>query len=360
MPLNSANRFAHVDALRCFAVLVVVVAHAGLGEYIPGGSGVTVFFSISGFIITLLLLKEREKTAGFSWKGFYWRRFFKIAPPFLIVILIPSIVRVFAHPEAVWPLLSQVFFIYNWTIIGGEAHALPGSGVVWSLSIEEQFYIVFALVWIFMHRSKHWIKLVVVTSVVLVAYGNVARILFAGDSDRIYYGSDTRFDGIALGMLAAAGYFWWVQQGSPTNVFSRVFGNPAVVYASVLIFVASLIIREEFFRDTLRYTLQSASTCGVILFGLVQPFGATARFMLRMSQWMLVEIIGLASYSIYLVHLILMSWLSPHLHDWPAFARIPAMVAIGVGAGVVLYMAVEKPALRLRKRIERRFRSPSK
>jgi hypothetical protein len=60
--LAPSGRYAHLDAMRAFAVMVVVLAHAGLQHVVPGGSGVTIFFSISGFIITFLLLRERDRT----------------------------------------------------------------------------------------------------------------------------------------------------------------------------------------------------------------------------------------------------------------------------------------------------------
>ncbi|WP_181365120.1 acyltransferase family protein [Arthrobacter sp. HMWF013] len=78
--------------MRAFAVMLVVVAHAGLGLIIPGGSGVTIFFTISGFIITYLMLRERDKTGGFSLGGFYFRRAVKIAPPLILAVVIPTLI----------------------------------------------------------------------------------------------------------------------------------------------------------------------------------------------------------------------------------------------------------------------------
>ncbi|MGW9345945.1 acyltransferase family protein, partial [Streptomyces albidoflavus] len=107
-PLNSANRFAHIDAMRAFAVMVVVIAHAGLGHIVPGGSGVTIFFSISGFIITYLLLRERQKTDGFSVSSFYRRRFFKIFPPFAVAVIVPSLIWSIQHPIDWTAFLAQI------------------------------------------------------------------------------------------------------------------------------------------------------------------------------------------------------------------------------------------------------------
>jgi peptidoglycan/LPS O-acetylase OafA/YrhL len=67
--ISSSGRFEHIDALRALAVMLVVVAHAGLGHIVPGGSGVTVFFTISGFVITNLVLRERQRTGSFNTKS---------------------------------------------------------------------------------------------------------------------------------------------------------------------------------------------------------------------------------------------------------------------------------------------------
>src|SRR3954469_19419128 len=89
-PLNSANRFAHIDAMRAVAVGLVVVAHAGLDRVVPGGSGVTIFFSISGFIITYLVLRERDSAGGFAVGHFYLRRALKLGPPLVVIVFIPT------------------------------------------------------------------------------------------------------------------------------------------------------------------------------------------------------------------------------------------------------------------------------
>src|ERR1700722_3081685 len=92
MNSSNANRYAHIDAMRALAVMLVVFAHAGLSKIIPGGSGVTIFFSISGFIITYLLLREKDATGGFEIRGFYLRRGLKIGPPLIVCVIIPTLI----------------------------------------------------------------------------------------------------------------------------------------------------------------------------------------------------------------------------------------------------------------------------
>ena len=142
------RQFAHLDAMRAAAVMLVVLAHAGL-EVVPGGSGVTIFFVISGFIITHLVLKEHRRTGGFDIAGFYRRRALKLAPPLLVALVLPTALYAWlVRPVSLGDFLGQVFFFFNWRYTDSQVDVLPGSIVVWSLSIEEQFYVAFALIWL--------------------------------------------------------------------------------------------------------------------------------------------------------------------------------------------------------------------
>lgn len=353
--VNSAKRFAHIDALRAYAVLVVVVAHGGAGQVVPGGSGVTIFFSISGFIITYLLLKERDKTGAFRIGGFYLRRAFKIMPPLLLAVVIPSLLWAIQHPIDWGAFLAQIFFVFNWWKINGIPDVLPGTGVVWSLSIEEQFYIVFAIVWLLAVRSRQWERIIGVLAAAAVVWSTAARIAFAGDSSRIYYGSDTRLDGIAYGVLIALLYHAWQRRGEPSSRLFRAIGSPVAPYIAVVAYLATLAIRDEWFRDTFRFSIQSIAACALILYGLTARTGLTQRAFSAISVWKPVELIGLASYSIYLVHLTVILLMQPLVASLPAVLSAPALMLFGVAVGIAMYVWVEKPAHRLRLLVEKRY-----
>lgn len=353
--VNSAKRFAHIDALRAYAVLVVVVAHGGLGQIVPGGSGVTIFFSISGFIITYLLLRERDKTGSFGIGRFYLRRAFKIMPPFLLAVVIPSLLWAIWNTIDWAAFLAQIFFIFNWWKVNNIPDVLPGTGVVWSLSIEEQFYIVFAIVWLLAVRSRHWKRITVAAALAAVVWSTVARLVFVGDPSRIYYGSDTRLDGIAYGVLIAVLYHAWQLRGQPSTFWARVLGSPAAPYVALIAYLATLLIRDEWFRETLRFTVQSLAACALILYGLMARPSRTQRAVAAVSLWKPIELIGLASYSIYLVHLTLIFALSPFLSFLPGGLSAALLMGIGVAAGIALYLWVEKPVHVARVALESRL-----
>jgi peptidoglycan/LPS O-acetylase OafA/YrhL len=334
--------------MRAFAVLLVVIAHAGLGKIVPGGSGVTIFFSISGFIITYLLLRERDKTNAFSASGFYFRRIVKIAPPFILLVILPTLIAAIWRDTDWAALTAQLLFVFNWFYMGGEVRGFDGTDVVWSLSIEEQFYIVFALIWLFAVKSYSWRPIVAGVAVLAVAYSTIARVVMAatpGMADRIYYGSDTRLDGIAWGVLAAAAFHYLQERDLLRSPLSRTLASDWTFLTSIIVYLISLMVRDEWFRETIRYTLQSIAACCIIVYGLLPGNGKIRGVFYSVAKWRVVSLIGLASYSIYLAHLVLMNSIRDAL-EVPAPAKLLILCTLGVVAGVVVYKYVELPTQR--------------
>ncbi|MDH3012551.1 acyltransferase family protein [Gordonia alkanivorans] len=358
-PKGNHSRYAHIDAMRAFAVMIVVLAHGGLGAYLPGGSGVTIFFAISGFIITFLVLKEGQSSHAFAVGPFYVRRALKLFPPLLVVVVIPTIVYSFFNRVSWFDFAGEIFFYYNWIKVDGGGLVLPGTGVVWSLSIEEQFYLVFAIAWLTFVRFRHAQLLLGALSVSVVVYSFSTRFLLAASGapeSRIYYGSDTRADAIALGVLLAI-FVFRVQSGQGrafANSCARWMARPAFLYACVGLYIASLLIRDEFFRDTFRFSWQSIAACGVIAYGFFAGkylAGAhTSRVFYSVARLRLVNAIGLASYSIYLSHLVVAIAIGKVLEGCPSPLIFAASVIGGVASGFLIYFLVEVPVQNWRQR----------
>jgi peptidoglycan/LPS O-acetylase OafA/YrhL len=356
MPAIIDSRYAHIDAMRALAVMLVVVAHAGYGDIVPGGSGVTIFFSISGFIITHLLLNERDRSGGFAIGGFYNRRFMKIFPPLLVCVIIPTLILAIFRPINWSPFFGVLFFYYNWFKIQGMDAPLPGSGVVWSLSIEEQFYLAFAIIWIVIVKSglrARWLGVIAATA---VAWSFGTRIVLASLSpaytERIYYGSDTRLDGIALGILAAVVLHYSLSHEGRARALVRFCSRDTVLIGAVLLYVASLVIRDAWFRDTFRFSFQSIAACTVILYGFGGGQSRIRNGFNTLARLRLVQFIGLASYSIYLVHMTVAYYAQAYVAHLPNALRYPTLIALGTGVGIIVYVCVEQPVQRMRKRVK--------
>lgn len=361
-PKTSDGRYSHIDAMRAFAVMVVVVAHTNVGG-IPGGSGVTMFFTISGFIIAHLLLRERERTGGFSLRNFYARRAFKLAPPFLAIVLIPSVIYAALGGAIAWPYVAtQTFFVFNWATIVrpfGPVEILPGSSLVWSLSVEEQFYILFAVVWLLIVRRPNFRRLLLGVSLVGAIFPLVLRIILAsygGLSERIYLGTDTRLDGIAIGVLCAVIYAE-IQRGRLRKT-KIALAQPALLYLAVAVYVCTLVLRDEWFRDTFRFTLQSLVAAAIILWGLLDRDSRTRLTVAKITDLRVVQTLGLASYSIYLAHASVFVLLETYLRNLPRVIEVPILISCGTVAGVAAWKFIERPAEKAKHRYELHAKAP--
>ncbi|GAA1740056.1 hypothetical protein GCM10009794_01390 [Rothia terrae] len=368
------NRYGHIDAMRAFAVLLVVFSHAGL-TFVPGGSGVTIFFVISGFIITYLLLREREKTGGFDVGGFYMRRLIKIAPPLFLIIVIPTLIYMaLGHSVNIVDFLGQIFFFLNWRYLDSDINVLPGSHVTWSLSIEEQFYLIFAIIWLFAVKSKHYLKVVSALAGIVVVYSFIARIVlyFGGaTNDRIYFGTDTRVEAIGIGTLVAIWYF--THRTSPRitgNQYSArhshdagknvvaasdqrtvpTLGKTYIPVTALVLYLFSLVVRDETFRETIRYSIQAIAAAMVILWGLTEVRSPLGQKFHDFLQWRFLQVLGLASYSIYLLHDVLNKALEPLFEHLPRLVSLPILVVLGIAGGVAIWKFIELPAQRFKDR----------
>ncbi|ATQ29095.1 acyltransferase [Rhodococcus ruber] len=348
---TAGNRYEHIDGMRAFAVLLVIVGHAGLGHIVPGGAGVTVFFTISGFIITTLLLKEWQRTRSFDIKAFYVRRAVKLVPPLLLAVAVPTLIyAAFGGTISLNAFAGQLLFYFN-LLDADKSGVLPGSGVVWSLSIEEQFYIVFAILWLWMVKSPRAIPWLTASAIGVVGASTAARVLLVDPgnqqiADRIYYGSDTRADSLAWGILVAILLFGWQFGGGKPGRLQRSSGRATALAAAVMVFLVSLAIRDDWYRQTIRYSLQSIATCVVLLYGFTAPDGRARDLFTAFCRNRVVKMIGLASYSVYLVHLSLIMWAQNYTDDHPLIVRVLIHSTLGVGVGVLMYRWIEIPARR--------------
>lgn len=342
------REFAHVDALRAAAVGLVVLSHAGL-EWVPGGSGVTVFFVLSGFIITHLVLREHRRDGGFDLVGFYRRRARKLVPPLVVALVLPTAVYAWlVRPVGLTDVLGQIFFFFNWQYVDSRVDVLPGSIVVWSLSIEEQFYVVFALVWLLLvgrRRPATALAVLAGAAAILSAAARVLLHLGGATADRIYFGTGTRLEAIAIGVLAALWYGHATRPGAATGP-PTWWGRDRVLLLALVLYVGSLVVRDELFRETARYSVQAVAACLVVLWGLRGPTGPVGARLLRVMQWKPVQVVGLASYSIYLLHLGAGHLVTAMPGELPGPAGVVLRAVLGTVAGLACWWFVEEPLAR--------------
>ncbi|MTA29006.1 MAG: acyltransferase family protein, partial [Actinobacteria bacterium] len=200
-----------IDGLRALSVLVVVAFHTGLIE--GGWIGVDVFFAISGFLITGLLVAEHERTGNVGLGAFWGRRFRRLIPAlFVLLALIVVLVRLDQIAVASRDVWGALTYSTNWVHVFGGASYWDRFSTpdplrhLWSLAIEEQFYVVWPVVAWFVLRRRNARTLGVVASVGAVVSGVVQIVgINAGLSvDRVYQGTDTRAVAFLLGAALAS------------------------------------------------------------------------------------------------------------------------------------------------------------
>ncbi len=313
--------------------------HFGLP--IPPGFGVLCFFVISGFLITWLLLAEHERTGNVSLKKFYARRSLRIFPAFYMEwLILTAIILVRHHKFLTGPALSAFFYVSDYYV---GLHPVPetGYGFTWSLAVEEQFYLLWPLLFLWQApKRKRLLKVLTVIIGCIWIYRIVLRL--AGvDQAYLYNTFECRADAILVGCALAislrSGYFprFW-------QMLCRHWLN-LVATVSVLCFVLFFHLRGSMYRDTIGHAIEPLFIAVVI----VQLLGIECRAL----DWLdarPVRFLGQISYSTYLYH-----GLVPIPPSLPVVLRlIPAYTL-----ATISYLAVEKPFLKLK---DRWFRVPRK
>lgn len=349
-PLPAAAQYGFIpglDGLRAISVLIVLVAHMGFEHIVPGGFGVTVFFFISGFLITRLLLAEHEKKGRIGLKDFYIRRFVRLYPALLFMVFATTAIYMLASwgGPKILEFLSAVFYgtnIYQVSVrSGGELPFMPWTHL-WSLAVEEHFYLMFPLFMVFMGgKWKRAAKLLF--GLIIAAAMWRLTIYYATDLaqyDYNYMMTDTRLDSIAWGCLLSVLLHVY---GDKARLKWLVGIVPIVIALGAIL--ASFLIRDDAFRYTIRYTLQ-----GIALFTLFLNlyFYKAVRFAFPILEWKPLAWIGMVSYALYLWHVPLLD-MAYRINGENWTSRIVAVIASFVLAAFSYYV-VEKPFLVLRKK----------
>jgi peptidoglycan/LPS O-acetylase OafA/YrhL len=236
---------ADLDGLRAVAVGLVMLAHAKWPVVLNGGdAGVTAFFVLSGYLITSILVAQRERTGKIDVLAFYRRRFIRLAPALAALIVFTLIIGLTVGLRSNWQagILSCLVYVSNWAQVFGIA--IDPLGHTWSLAIEEQFYLVWpAMVILFGRRLLR----VAIIGIVLIAF---LRLVSTGYLE--YFSTITRADAILVGCVVAITRPRW----------SATIG---AIGLAVLIFIAPLSPEHD-----IALPIAMAATVAVIGGGLPQ------------------------------------------------------------------------------------------
>ncbi|HXF31822.1 MAG TPA: acyltransferase family protein [Solirubrobacterales bacterium] len=368
------NRFPYmpgIDAMRALAVLAVFGYHAGL-DWVPGGFlGVDVFFVISGYLITSLLLREFRGSGRIGLARFWIRRARRLLPAVGVLIAVAMIVSAIAEPDKIGQIrgdaLASLFYFANWHFIFDHNSYFEGFGRpslfthLWSLSVEEQFYLFWPLV--FAIGMKVFGRGRLLLGVLAGAIGSVvlAWILFdpGHDASRVYYGTDTHAIGLLAGVALAM--IW-----SPTELrlpshrsgplVGPILDSLGVVALGYLI-LSFVHVHDYDLALWHGGYLWIAVATALLIAALAHPAARLGGILGRPALLWL----GLRSYSFYLWHWPVLAMTRPGVDvDLPRGILIPLQLLLCLALADLSYRFVELPfsgKARLPQLSDRRLRA---
>lgn len=333
-----------IDGLRAIAAMLVVVYHAGVPG-VPASTGVLAFFVLSGFLITRLMIDEEVATKDVSLKRFYIRRSFRIFPAFYAYFFLVLAVT-FARNQTIDPAhaASAFFYVSNYyQAINGDPDGRLSH--TWSLSVEEQFYLLWPLAFLLLRTNERRFKALVILIPVLWLYRELLVFVFHVNQGYIYEAFDTRVDHILVGCLLAValhgGYFhrlWRIVCASPWNIL-------ITLSLIVLTFQGGRYVPIRDYRDSVEFVIMPV-LCAILI---AQLIAFPSHVVTQPFNWGWMRYLGKISYSIYLYQ---------QLVVYPAMQLVPGSRVLGVFTAIAVTIAfamaswylVEQPFLRLRRR----------
>lgn len=351
---SSLPHLGGLDGLRAFAVIAVVVYHV-LPPALGGGFiGVDVFFVISGFLITSLLLHERRATGTVRRGRFWMRRVRRLAPALVLMMLVCTAAAGVIGGDVLvgigWQLLGGVTFSFNWlAIVNGSSYFASTAPELyrnlWSLAVEEQFYLIWplALAALFFVRPVARVFIVIA----LAAASALAMLLLlqgGADPTRVYFGTDTHSFGLLCGAALALGLAARRPRDPTAPGLTTRLGLSAAAIALVLGLVAASVLLREDEPATYRGGLLAVSVVTTLLIWVL----TRAPWVGRWLDVAPLRYIGRRSYGIYLWHwpvLVLVAAVAPHIRPGtPPYLAVAVMCLVLTGlASVLSYRWLEVP-----------------
>ena len=316
MSNNKSKYLPSIDSLRALAVLAVIIYHVDV-NYLPGGFlGVDLFFVLSGYLISSLIIKEYRKTGSLNLYNFYIRRARRLLPAVYFMITVGLVVMVLFNEVLLRKShLDAIFgYIYssNWWYIFHKLDYFDSFGAqspfkhLWSLAIEEQFYMIFPLLFLLINRKKKSKDgtyklnknfLYVVLGLILVSL--IAHILLfdINNISRIYFGTDTRSFSLLIGVVGAILY-------PMEKLHAKVTPQQNIMYSVVSLVSIATLITVMIYTSEYNTWLYRGGFLLVAILGLIVIIssGKQHTLMSRLLSFKPVVFIGKISYSLYLWH----------------------------------------------------------
>jgi peptidoglycan/LPS O-acetylase OafA/YrhL len=317
----------------------VLVGH-GPFPFLGGGPGVTVFFTLSGFLITALLLEERRVNRRVDLGRFYARRALRLLPALAVCLVIVGIVLMI-RDESLSGVWLAALYVANLAPALGER--LPYLSHTWSLSLEEQFYVVWPLTLLLLARARRrWPVLAVTAAGIVVCAGlrilvDSKAVLAEPPPVRVGFFMLWRADALLVGCLLA------LVLGLALRLPPRVIRLSGVAGAAVVLAASTQATSDLYFHTW--FTIVPVATAAVLLWLLVE-----SSVLSRALAFAPLRYTGRISYGLYLWHFPIFKLLEPELRALPGVVELALATAVSFAVAALSFRVVEQPFLRLKRR----------
>lgn len=338
--------YPSLDGLRTIAVGIVLCAHGGVPYFRSGGVGVDMFFVLSGFLITTILSGEWSRTGAISFRNFYARRFLRLAPALVLTCAFVGVAKTLLH--GVFPgtdIALSLSYTANWALALYN-YQLTWLNHCWSLSIEEQYYLIWPMVVVLLERTVRSPRKKVAILLAAAALLAIRRALMVGiwPDERINFGLDTRMDTLMVGS-ALAYFFRSLPRGGLSDSVSRWLGRLGAPVGFVGMFaVIHIVTWYSPWMGWIGYVLVAGAAALVI----VDLVGGRHSLLAGVLATRPMVFVGRISYGLYLVHFPVYYI----VEDLMPAASLPVRLAVKVTVSLLLAWAsfslVEKRFLKLK------------
>lgn len=354
----TSKRIPSLDGLRGVAIILVLIGH---GSYsIPqsflshlfvfvgnGHLGVSIFFVLSGYLIYTLSIQEVQKTGTFNWKNFYFRRILRIFPALYFALFIVTLLTIFKVLTLTIPiLLTTATFTSNYSSLWIKSTEYPDYFVIgqyWTVSLEEQFYLVFPLLIILFRKNQ--LLPVLIGVILFEPFVRVACYFLMPDL-RGQLGTmlHTNFDSISAGVLLGE----LLRQDTLKDRLIRLANNKYILISSIVFLVFISPILSIHYKGI--YLMTFGKTLELIGISIVITAAISNRktLMFDILNSKLLSYIGVISYSLYL-------WNNLFLYSDGSMIvnKFPLNFICTFGMGIFSYYLIEKPFLRIKDRLKK-------
>ncbi|MGW7975451.1 acetyltransferase [Staphylococcus xylosus] len=320
-----------LDGLRAIAVIGIIIYHLNKQWLTGGFLGVDTFFVISGYLITSLLLFEYESTGIINLKQFWLRRIKRLIPAMLVLVMVITVASLIFKPAEIVNIkqdaFAAIFYVSNWWYIATDVNyfehfAFMPLKHLWSLAIEEQFYIIFPIVFILLLLTiKKYRNVTLVLWIISLV--SLLTMIIIGQAQtghsRVYFGTDTRLQTMLLGVIFAFVWPPFKLKKNPNYILRTIIDSIGIIGIALLLMLFFKVNENSDWIYNGGFYLISGLTLFVII-SAVHPSGYFAKILGNP----LFIYIGKRSYSLYLWHFPVISF----IHSYYVDGQLPAYVYV--------------------------------